>query len=220
MRRVVVTGIGIVSSIGNDQTEVLHALKSGKSGIVFSEDYANRGFRCHVHGNVKLDIATMIEKKLLRFMGDGVAYNYLAMQQAIADSGLEAQDISHERTGLIMGSGGPSTKNLLWAMDTAREKGAKRVGPFMVPRAMSSTTSANLSTIFKIKGYNYTISSACSTSAHCVGNGYELIQWGKQDVVFAGGGEELDWTMTVLFDAMGALSSKYNATPELCLAGL
>lgn len=215
MRRVVVTGIGIISSIGNDQTQVLQALKSGKSGIVFSEDYANRGFRCHVHGNVKLDIAAMIDKKLLRFMGDGVAYNYLAMQQAITDSGLEANEISHERTGLIMGSGGPSTKNLLWAMDTAREKGAKRVGPFMVPRTMSSTTSANLSTIFKIKGYNYTISSACSTSAHCVGNGFELIQWGKQDIVFAGGGEELDWTTTVLFDAMGALSSKYNATPEL-----
>lgn len=213
MRRVVVTGIGIVSSIGNNQNEVLDSLKAGRSGITFSEDYKERGFRSHVHGDVKLDVADHVDKKLLRFMGDGAAYNYIAMNQAIEDAGLDDSDVSNERSGLIMGSGGPSTKNMLWAWDTAREKSAKRVGPFMVPRTMSSTNSATLATPFHIKGVNYTISSACSTSAHCIGNGTELIQWGKQDIVFAGGGEELDWTMTVLFDAMGALSSKYNDDP-------
>lgn len=214
MRRVVVTGLGIVSSIGNNQDEVSNSLKAGKSGITFSEDYAERGFRSHVHGDVKLNIAEHVDKKLLRFMGDGAAYNYIAMEQAIADSGLGEDEVSNERTGLIMGSGGPSTKNLLWAFDTAREKSAKRVGPFMVPRTMSSTNSATLATPFKILGINYSISSACSTSAHCIGNGAELIQWGKQDIVFAGGGEELDWTLSVLFDAMPALSSGYNDTPE------
>lgn len=214
MRRVVITGIGIVSSIGNDQDEVLDALKAGRSGISFCQDYADRGFRSHVHGKPTLDPAEHVDKKLLRFMGDGAAWNHVAMSQAIADSGLEDDEVSHERTGLIMGSGGPSTKNMLWAFDTAREKSAKRVGPFMVPRTMSSTNSATLATPFKIKGVNYSISSACSTSAHCIGNGAELIQWGKQDIVFAGGGEELDWTMTVLFDAMPALSSGYNDEPH------
>ncbi|MDX1737858.1 MAG: beta-ketoacyl-ACP synthase I [Alphaproteobacteria bacterium] len=214
MRRVVVTGIGIVSSIGNNQNEVLTSLKEGKSGIVFCEDYAERGFRSHVHGSVDLDPAEHIDKKLMRFMGDGAAWNYIAMEQAIDDAGLEESDVSNERSGLIMGSGGPSTKNMLWSWDTAREKSAKRVGPFMVPRIMSSTNSATLATPFKIKGVNYSISSACSTSAHCIGSGMEQIQWGKQDIVFAGGGEELDWTLTVVFDAMGALSSKYNATPD------
>ncbi len=214
MRRVVVTGLGIVSSIGNDQDEVLASLKAGKSGITHSDDFAERGFRSHVQGDVKLNIADHVDKKQLRFMGDGAAYNYIAMEQAIADSGLSDDEVSNERSGLIMGSGGPSTKNLLWSFDTAREKSAKRVGPFMVPRAMSSTNSATLATPFKIKGVNYSISSACSTSAHCIGNGAEMIQWGKQDIVFAGGGEELDWTMSVLFDAMTALSSGFNDTPE------
>ncbi|HEY9567059.1 MAG TPA: beta-ketoacyl-ACP synthase I [Thalassobaculum sp.] len=214
MRRVVVTGIGIVSSIGNDKEEVAASLKAGRSGIVFAEEYKELGFRSHVHGAVKLDLAERIDRKLLRFMGDGAAYNYLAMQQAIADAGLEASEVSTPRTGLIMGSGGPSTSNMMTAFDTAREKGPKRVGPYMVPRTMSSTNSACLSTFFGIKGHNYSISSACSTSAHCIGNAMEAIQLGKQDVMFAGGGEELHWTMSVLFDAMGALSSKYNATPE------
>lgn len=213
MRRVVVTGIGIVSSIGNDQAEVLESLRQGRSGIVFSETYRDMGFRCHVHGTVKLDLDQVVDRKQRRFMGDGAAYNYLAMQQALADSGLEKKEISHERTGLIAGSGGPSTRNLLLAADTARTKGPRKVGPFMVPRAMSSTNSATLSTAFEIKGLSYSISSACSTSAHCIGNGAELIQWGKQDIVFAGGGEELDWTLSVLFDAMPALSAKYNDTP-------
>ncbi|MBP5858722.1 beta-ketoacyl-ACP synthase I [Marivibrio halodurans] len=214
MRRVVVTGMGIVSSIGNDQAEVLQSLRDGRSGITHSDDYAERGFRSHVHGAVKLDVADHVDKKLLRFMGDGAAYNYIAMNQAIADAGLEEDEVSHERTGLIMGSGGPSTRNMLLAFDTAREKSPKRVGPFMVPRTMSSTNSATLATPYHIRGVNYSISSACSTSAHCIGNGAELIQWGKQDIVFAGGGEELDWTLTVLFDAMPALSSGYNDTPE------
>ncbi len=213
-RRVVITGLGIVSCIGNDQETVTNSLKSGKSGITFSEDYAERGFRSHVHGKPDIDFSDHIDKKLMRFMGDGAAYNYIAMRDAIADAGLTESEVSNERTGLIMGSGGPSTKNMLWAWDTAREKSAKRVGPFMVPRIMSSTNSATLATPFQIKGYNYSISSACSTSAHCIGNGAELIQWGKQDIVFAGGGEELDWTMTVVFDAMPALSSGYNDTPE------
>ena len=213
-RRVVITGLGIVSCIGNDQETVTNSLKSGKSGITFSEDYAERGFRSHVHGKPDINFSDHIDKKLMRFMGDGAAYNYIAMRDAIADAGLTENEVSNERTGLIMGSGGPSTKNMLWAWDTAREKSAKRVGPFMVPRIMSSTNSATLATPFQIKGYNYSISSACSTSAHCIGNGAELIQWGKQDIVFAGGGEELDWTMTVVFDAMPALSSGYNDTPD------
>ncbi len=214
MRRVAVTGLGIVSSIGNNKTDVLDALREGRSGIEFCEEYAERGLRSHVHGAVKIDIESHIDRKVRRFMGDGAAYNYIAMQQAIDDAGLTEQEISHERTGLIMGSGGPSTSNMLWSWDTAREKGPKRIGPYMVPRTMSSTNSAALATPFGIKGVNYSISSACSTSAHCIGNAAELIQWGKQDVMFAGGGEELHWTMTVLFDAMPALSSGYNETPE------
>jgi len=214
MRRVAVTGLGIVSSIGNNKTDVLDALREGRSGIEFCEEYAERGLRSHVHGAVKIDIESHIDRKVRRFMGDGAAYNYIAMQQAIDDAGLTEQEISHERTGLVMGSGGPSTSNMLWSWDTAREKGPKRIGPYMVPRTMSSTNSAALATPFGIKGVNYSISSACSTSAHCIGNAAELIQWGKQDVMFAGGGEELHWTMTVLFDAMPALSSGYNETPE------
>lgn len=213
MRRAVITGLGIVSSIGNDVSEVTASLKAGKSGIVAAEDYKEMGFRSQVHGSVKLDPTDFIDRKLMRFMGNGAAYNYIAMKEAIEDSGLEAADISNPRTGLIMGSGGPSTINLLQAFDIAREKGPKRVGPYMVPRTMSSTNSACLSTFFEIKGLNYSISSACSTSAHCVGNALEMIQLGKQDVVFAGGGEETHWTMSVMFDSMGALSSKFNDRP-------
>ena len=213
MRRVVVTGLGIVSCIGNNKTEVLDSLKNGKSGIKYCEKYAELGFRSHVHGAVNLDIEETLDRKTRRFLGDGAAYNYIAMQEAIEDSGLGEDDVSNERTGLIMGSGGPSTKNLLWSWDTLREKSAKRVGPYMVPRTMSSTNSATLATPFHIKGVNYSITSACATSTHCIGNAAELIQFGKQDIVFAGGGEELDWTMTLLFDAMPALSSKYNDTP-------
>ena len=214
MRRVVVTGIGIVSCIGNDQDAVTQSLKEGKSGIVFAPKYAEMGFRSHVHGQPNIDLDAAIDKRVKRFMGDGAAYNYISLQQALADSGLEEKDISNERTGLIMGSGGPSTKSLLEAFDISREKKPKFIGPFRVTQCMSSTNSACLATPFKIKGVNYSITSACATSAHCIGNGAELIQWGKQDIVFAGGGEELDWTLTVLFDAMGALSSKYNATPD------
>ncbi len=214
MRRVVVTGMGIVSCIGNNPAEVTQSLKDGRSGIVFSPKYAEMGFRSHVHGQPNIDLEALIDKRQLRFMGDGAAYNYIAMQQAIADAGLSEEQVSNERTGLIMGSGGPSTKNLLESFDVSREKGPKRIGPLMVPRCMSSTNSATLATPFKIKGVNYSITSACATSAHCIGNAAELIQWGKQDVMFAGGGEELDWTLTVLFDAMGALSSKYNDSPE------
>lgn len=214
MRRVVITGIGIVSSIGNDVEAVRTSLKEGRSGISFAPDYAERGFRCQVHGKPDIDIAAHVDKRQLRFMGDGAAFNYIAMQQAIADSGLEAGDVSNERTGLIMGSGGPSTHNLFEANTIVVEKGSpKRMGPFMVTRCMSSTNSACLATPFKIKGINYSITSACSTSAHCIGNGVEQIQFGKQDIVFAGGGEELDWTLSCLFDAMGAMSSKYNDTP-------
>ena len=213
MRRAVITGLGIVSSIGNDVSEVTASLKAGKSGIVAAEDYKEMGFRSQVHGSVKLDPTDFIDRKLMRFMGNGAAFNYIAMKEAIEDSGLEAADISNPRTGLIMGSGGPSTINLLQAFDIAREKGPKRVGPYMVPRTMSSTNSACLSTFFEIKGLNYSISSACSTSAHCVGNALEMIQLGKQDVVFAGGGEETHWTMSVMFDSMGALSSKFNDRP-------
>ncbi len=213
MRRVVVTGLGIVSSIGNNQAEVIESLREGKSGIVFNEEYRERGFRSQVCGSLKIDIDKVVDRRLRRFMGDGAAYNYIAMAEAIADSGLTESEISNERTGLVMGSGGPSTSNLVAAADTAREKGPKKVGPFIVPRTMSSTNSANLSTAFKIKGLSYSISSACSTSAHCIGNGAEMIQWGKQDIVFAGGGEELHWTLSVLFDAMPALSAKYNDRP-------
>ena len=214
MRRVVVTGIGIVSSIGANADEVLTSLKEGKSGISFAPDYAEHGFRSQVHGKPNVDIACLVDKRQLRFMGDGAAYNYIAMEQAIKDSGLEEKDISNPRTGLIMGSGGPSTKNLFQAHQTVLEKGSpKRMGPFMVTRGMSSTNSACLATPFKIKGINYSITSACSTSAHCIGAATEQIQFGKQDVMFAGGGEELDWTLSCLFDAMGAMSSKYNDTP-------
>ncbi len=213
-RRVVVTGLGIVSSIGNNQSEVVESLREGRSGIEYSEEYAELGFRSHVHGPIHIDLDAEIDRKLKRFMGDGAAFNYIAMRDAIADAGLEAQEVSNERAGLVMGSGGPSTSNIVLAADILREKGVKRVGPYMVTRTMSSTNSACLATPFKIKGVNYSISSACSTSAHCIGHGAELIQMGKQDVVFAGGGEEVHWTMTVLFDAMGALSSKYNDAPE------
>ncbi len=214
MRRVVVTGLGVVSSIGNNKAEVLESLRVGRSGITFSETYAEMGFRSHVHGAITLDVEAAIDRKLRRFMGDGAAFNYVAMREAVEDAGLTEAEVSHERTGLILGSGGASTSNQVWAADTARDKGPKRVGPYMVPRCMSSTNSANLATAFKIKGMSYSISSACSTSAHCIGNGYEQIQMGKQDIVFAGGGEEVHWSLTVLFDAMGALSSKFNDTPE------
>lgn len=215
MRRVVVTGIGVVSSIGNDAQEVTASLREGRSGIRFAPDYAEHGFRCQVHGAPQIDLEAMIDKRDRRFMGDGAAYNYIAMRQAIADSGLTDAEVSHERTGLVMGSGGPSTKNLFQAHQIVLEKKSpKRMGPFMVTRGMSSTNSACLATPFHIKGVNYSITSACSTSAHCIGNAAEMIQWGKQDVMFAGGGEELDWTLSCLFDAMGAMSAKYNDTPE------
>ena len=214
MRRVVITGMGIISSIGNNTQEVLASLREAKSGISASETYKEMGFRSQIHGAPKMDWEDAVDRKARRFMGAGSAWNYLAMQQAIADSGLEEHEISHERTGLIMGSGGPSTKRIVWAADTAREKGPKKVGPFEVPKTMSSTASATLATPFKIKGINYSITSACSTSAHCIGNGAELIQFGKQDVIFAGGSEDLDWTMSVLFDGMNAMSSKFNDTPE------
>ncbi len=214
MRRVVVTGMGIISSIGNNIDEVTSSLKEGRSGIVAAPDYAEKGFRSQIHGMPQIDVTEHIDKRQMRFMGMGAAYNFLAMEQAIADSGLEDSDVSNERTGLVMGSGGPSTINLFEAHRLTLEKGApKRMGPFMVTRCMSSTNSACLATPFKIKGVNYSITSACSTSAHCIGNGVEQIQMGKQDIVFAGGGEELDWTMSCLFDAMGAMSSKHNDTP-------
>ena len=215
MRRVVVTGMGIISSIGNDINEVTDSLINGRSGIVAATDYPVKGFRSQIHGLPKIDVTEHIDKRQMRFMGQGAAYNYLAMEQAIADSGLEESQVSNERTGMVMGSGGPSTINLFNAHQITLEKGApKRMGPFMVTRCMSSTNSACLATPFKIKGVNYSITSACSTSAHCIGNGVEQIQMGKQDIVFAGGGEELDWSMSCLFDAMGAMSSKYNDTPE------
>jgi 3-oxoacyl-[acyl-carrier-protein] synthase-1 len=213
MRRVVVTGLGIVSSIGNNAQEVLASLREAKSGVVKAEDYARLGFRCQVHGAPTLDLDTAVDRRVRRFMGDGAAWNWVAMRQAITDAGLEESDVKNDRTGIIMGSGGPSTRTIVAAADTAREKGPKRVGPFAVPAAMSSTNSATLATPFGIKGVNYSISSACATSAHCIGNSTELIQWGKQDIMFAGGGEELDWTLSVLFDAMGAMSAKFNATP-------
>ena len=213
MRRVVVTGLGIVSSIGNSQDEVVAALRAGRSGIVFAPVYKEMGFRSHVHGALKIDLEARVDRRWRRFMGDGAAYNYVAMQDAIADSGLTPAEASNERAGLIVGSGGPSTSNQVEAADIARAKGPRKIGPFMVPRTMSSTNSATLATAFKIKGVNYSISSACSTSAHCIGNGAELIQMGKQDIVFAGGGEELHWTLSMLFDAMPALSAGFNDTP-------
>ncbi len=215
MRRVVVTGSGVVSSIGNNADEVLASLKAGKSGITANEAMIEHGFRSQIAGDVKLDVAEHVDKRTLRFMGPGAAYAYIAMEQAIADSGLEESDIVNPRTGLVAGSGGPSTSALFAAHQTALKTGAtKRIGPFAVPKCMSSTISANLSTAFKIKGINYSITSACSTSLHCIGNAAEQIMLGKQDVMFAGGGEELDWTLSCLFDAMGAMSSKYNDTPE------
>jgi 3-oxoacyl-[acyl-carrier-protein] synthase-1 len=217
MRRVVVTGMGIVSSIGNNAQEVTASLREGRSGIVKADTYAEMGFRSQVHGSLKIDLDEAVDRRARRFMGDGAAYAWIAMNQAIADAGLEESDVSNPRTGLIVGSGGPSTRAIVAAADMARSepvKGPKKVGPFAVPKAMSSTCSANLSTWFKTKGVNYSISSACSTSANCIGNAAEMIQWGKQDMMFAGGGEELDWTLSVLFDAMGAMSSKRNDTPE------
>jgi len=215
MKRVVVTGMGIVSSLGNNKSEVLESLKKAKSGIEFSEIYADMGLRSHVHGSIsEINTKDVIDRKMLRFMADAAIYNAIALDEAIKQSGLSEEMVSHERTGLIMGSGGASNVNVIDSADILREKGIKRVGPYRVPRTMGSTTSACLSTLFKIKGINYSISSACSTSAHCIGNAMEQIQMGKQDVVFAGGGEELDWSTTMLFDSMGALSSNYNDTPE------
>ncbi|MGC8202087.1 beta-ketoacyl-ACP synthase I [Aliiroseovarius sp. PTFE2010] len=215
MRRVVVTGLGIVSSIGNTTDQVLESLKTGTSGITFNEDMAAHGFRSQIAGNIKLDVAEHVDKRTLRFMGPGAAYAHIAMQQAIADAGLEEGDVVNPRTGLVAGSGGPSTSALLTAHQSVLKTGAtKRIGPFAVPKCMSSTISANLATAFQIKGINYSITSACSTSLHCIGNAAEQIMMGKQDVMFAGGGEELDWTLSCLFDAMGAMSSKYNDTPE------
>ncbi len=215
MRRVVVTGMGIVSSIGNNADEVTESLRHARSGIVAAEDYIRLGFRSQVHGSLKMDLDAVVDRRARRFQGDGAGYCWVAMNQAIADAGLSEEHISNPRTGLVVGSGGPSTKAIVSAADTTRANNSpKRIGPFAVPKAMSSTVSANLSTWFKTKGYNYSISSACSTSANCIGNAFELIQWGKQDMMFAGGGEELDWTLSELFDAMGAMSSKFNATPQ------
>jgi 3-oxoacyl-[acyl-carrier-protein] synthase I len=214
MKRVVVTGLGIVSSIGNNKQEVLESLRHGRSGIAFHQEYVDLGFRTAVHGAIKVDPDALIDRRLRRFMGDAAAFNYLAMREAIADAKLGDDQISNVRTGLIVGSGGASTENVVFAADTLRTKGLRKIGPYMVPRTMSSTTAACLATAFKIKGISYSISSACATSAHCIGNAAELIQYGKQDLVFAGGGEEVHWTLTVLFDAMGALSSKYNEAPQ------
>ena len=213
MKRVVVTGFGIVSSIGNDKYQVLDSLKSGKSGIEFSPEYESLGFRSHVFGSININIEELIDRKLRRFMGDSAAFTYIAMQEAINDAALEENNISNPRTGLIVGSGGGSNENMAEAIDILREKGARKVGPMMV-RVMASTNSACLSVAYRIKGVNYSISSACATSAHCIGNAYELIQNGKQDIIFAGGGDEVHWTSTLLFDGMGALSSKYNDSPQ------
>jgi 3-oxoacyl-[acyl-carrier-protein] synthase-1 len=213
MRRVVVTGMGIVSSIGNNSQEVLASLREAKSGIVRADKYAELGFRCQVHGAPDLDPEGVVDRRAMRFLGGGAAWNHVAMEQAIRDAGLEPGEVSNEMTGIIMGSGGPSTRAIVEAADITRKKGPKRVGPFAVPKSMSSTASATLGTWFKIKGVNYSISSACATSNHCIGNGMEVIQMGKQDVIFAGGCEELDWTLSVLFDAMGAMSSNFNQTP-------
>ena len=215
MRRVVITGLGIVSCIGNDNATITKNLKELNSGISEAPEYAEYSFRSLVHGKPNIKLEEHIDRRILRFMGDGAAYNYISMHNAIKDAGLDENDISNEKTGIIVGSGGPSTQNLLKSTELAKSGGSKKVGPFMVPRSMSSTNSATLATPFKIKGVNYSISSACSTSSHCVGNAYELIQIGKQDIMFAGGGEELHWTMSILFDAMGALSSKYNKTPKI-----
>jgi 3-oxoacyl-[acyl-carrier-protein] synthase-1 len=215
MKRAVITGIGIVSSIGNNQEEVLASLKSGKSGITFSEQFAEKKMRSHVWGDLKIEPKDHIDRKIMRFMGDAAAYTYISMEQAIADAGLSEEQVSNERTGIVTGSGGGSSVNQVAAAETMLTKGVRRVGPYMVPRTMASTTSACLATPFKIKGVNYSMSSACATSAHCIGHAWEQIQLGKQDIVFAGGGEELDWTTACTFDAMGALSSKYNETPEL-----
>ena len=215
MRRVVVTGLGIVSSIGNNAQEVVSSLHDARSGIVAAEDYIRLGFRSQVHGSLKMNLDEVVDRRARRFQGDGAGYCWVAMNQAITDAGLEEKDISNPKTGLIVGSGGASTKAIVAAADITRQNNSpKRIGPFAVPKAMSSTVSANLSTWFKTKGYNYSISSACSTSANCIGNAFELIQWGKQDMMFAGGGEELDWTLSELFDAMGAMSSKFNTSPE------
>lgn len=214
MRRVVVTGIGIVSCLGKNKEEVLSSLQEGKSGISYQPEYAEKGFKSHIAGSIDMDFSELIDRKLLRFMGDSAAYSYLSMKEAIEDAGLTEDMVSNVRTGLIAGSGGASAANIVEAADGMREKGLRRVGPYRVTRTMGSTVSACLATPFKIKGVNYSITSACSTSAHCIGNAMELIQLGKQDVIFAGGGEELHWTQTVLFDAMGALSSKYNDSPE------
>ena len=213
MRRVAITGIGIVSCIGNSTAEVSESLKNGKSGISRAEKYVELGFRSQIYGMPALDIEARVDKRVRRFMGEGAAWNYVAMEQAIADAGLEENDIINSMTGLIMGSGGPSTRTLVEAADTTRDSGPKRIGPFAVPKCMSSTNSATLATPFGIKGINYSISSACATSTHCIGNAAEMIQWGKQDVMFAGGGEALEWSLSSLFDAMGAMSSKYNDTP-------
>jgi 3-oxoacyl-[acyl-carrier-protein] synthase-1 len=213
MRRVVVTGMGIVSSIGNSTQEVLASLREAKSGIVRADKYAELGFRCQVHGAPDLDPEGVVDRRAMRFLGGGAAWNHVAMEQAIRDAGLEPNEVSNEMTGIIMGSGGPSTRAIVEAADTTRHKGPKRVGPFAVPKSMCSTASATLGTWFKIKGINYSISSACATSNHCIGNGMEVIQMGKQDMIFAGGCEELDWTLSVLFDAMGAMSSGFNQTP-------
>ncbi len=214
MRRVVVTGMGIVSSIGNNTQEVLASLREAKSGIVAAPEYADKGMRSQVHGAPQVKPEEVVDKRNMRFMGEGSGWNFIAMEQAIADAGLTPEEVSNERTGIVMGSGGPSARAIVAAADTAREKGAKRVGPFAVPKAMSSTASATLATPFEIRGVNYSISSACATSAHCIGNSYEMIRDGRQDIMFAGGSEELDWTLSVLFDAMGAMSTKYNETPE------
>ncbi|GAK24914.1 LOW QUALITY PROTEIN: 3-oxoacyl-[acyl-carrier-protein] synthase, KASI [Vibrio sp. JCM 19052] len=214
MKRVVITGMGIVSSIGNNVEEVLASLKAGKSGITASEQFKENGLRSQVWGDLKINLAEFIDRKQMRFMGDAAAYAYLSMQQAIEDAGLSEEQVSNDRTGIVAGSGGASALNQTVATDTMRAKGVKRVGPYMVPRTMSSTVSACLATPFKIRGVNYSMSSACATSAHCIGHAMELIQLGKQDIVFAGGGEELDWSQTMMFDAMGALSTKYNETPE------
>jgi 3-oxoacyl-[acyl-carrier-protein] synthase-1 len=213
MRRVVVTGMGIVSSIGNNTQEVLASLREAKSGVVRADKYAELGFRCQVHGAPTLDAQEVVDRRAMRFHGGGTGWNHVAMEQAIRDAGLEEREISHEMTGIIMGSGGPSTRAIVESADVARTKGPRRVGPFAVPKAMCSTASATLATWFKIKGVNYSISSACATSNHCIGNAMETIQIGKQDLIFAGGCEELDWTLSVLFDAMGAMSSKYNQIP-------
>jgi 3-oxoacyl-[acyl-carrier-protein] synthase-1 len=214
VKRVVITGLGIVCSIGNNKQEVVESLRQGRSGIKFNQEYADLGFRSHIDGRIDLDLKELINRKIKRFMGDAAAYNYLAMREAIDDANLSENEVSNPRTGLITGSGGASSANIVEAADLLRQKGLRKVGPYMVPRTMGSTTSACLATPFKIKGINYSISSACSTSAHCIGNAYEQIQMGKQDIVFAGGGEEVHWSLSVLFDAMGALSSKYNDTPE------